>query len=371
MKTKLISIHFQIIVFVMLAILYAPLLIAQSGQMGFSSIILDKSTVGIVTYATSGAIEDSHQNWNTNAWASYYISITGERGLLQIRKILCNTATTITISSPFINIPEPNSRYTIRRGYQESTKGLKLKLYIQFNDCHNAGGKFKGYSCRIQASDTSAVEFVSVEKGSGLGDAWTPNYFVPPGLGRINWLVLQFPENKTLASGLYNIATVTVNLLKTDTDKPITFFVSNTPEGGLPIGITEDSQSFLFDTTTDDTFSGREEIYILHNTTESKQLLAGGTFDAPSKIGSYPNPFNPTTTIHYELTEYSDVHLVVFDMMGRVVGDLVNSRQYEGLHSIAWEPHNAASGTYFARLSIEGSITNQKEVKTLKLAYTK
>jgi hypothetical protein len=58
-------------------------------------------------------------------------------------------------------------------------------------------------------------------------------------------------------------------------------------------------------------------------------------------------------------------------MLGRVVGDLVNSRQYEGVHSAAWEPHNVASGTYFARLSIEGSVTHQKEVKTLKLAYSK
>jgi hypothetical protein len=371
MKPKLISLHYLIIVFALLIIAYAPFLIAQSGQMGFSSIMLDKGSIGTTTQATVGTLEDSHHSWNTNSWVNYYVSMTSGNGSGQIRKIISNTATTLKVSPAFSTVPDDYSMYEIRRGYKESTQNLKLKLYIQYNDGNRKGGKFKAYSCRIQASDTTAVEFVSVEKGSGLGDAWTPNYYVPSGRGRINWLVLQFPENNTLVSGLYNIATITVNLLKTDTDKPITFYVSNTPEDGLPIGITEDSQSFLFDTTTNDTFSGREEIFILHNSNDPEQLFAGETFETPSKIGSYPNPFNPTTTIRYELTEYSEVRLVVFDMVGRVVGDLVNSRQYEGVHSAAWEPHNVSSGTYFARLSIEGSITHQKEVKTLKLAYTK
>jgi hypothetical protein len=371
MKNRPISLQYLIVVFALLSIAYAPCLIAQSGQMGFSSIVTDKSSVGTITQATDGLIEDSQRSWIANTWASYYIHITSGNGTGQIRKIISNTATSLKVSPAFTTIPDGHSEYEIRRGYKESSHGLKLKLYIQYHDGNRTDGKLKAYSCRIQASDTSAVEFVSVEKGSGLGDAWTPNYYVPSGRGRINWLVLQFPEYNTLASGFYNIATVTVNLLKTDTDKPIKFFVSNTPEGGLPIGITEDSQSFLFDTTTNTTCSGQEEIFILHNTNDPEQLFAGGSIETPSTIGCYPNPFNPTTTIRYELAEYSEVRLVVFDMLGRVVGDLVNSRQYEGVHSAAWEPHNAASGTYFARLSIEGSVTHQKEVKTLKLAYSK
>jgi hypothetical protein len=371
MKHRLISLHFLIIVFASLIISYAPSLIAQSGQMGFSSMMLDKGSVGTTTQATVGALEDSHQSWNTNSWVNYYVSITSGKGSGQIRKIISNTATTLKVSPAFATVPDDYSKYEIRRGYKESTQDLKLKLYIQYNDGNRTDGKLKAYSCRIQASDTSAVEFVSVEKGSGLGDAWTPNYYAPPGRGCINWLVLQFPEYHTLSSGLYNIATITVNLLKTDTDKPITFYISNTPEDGLPIGITENSQSFLFDTTSNVSFSGREEIFILHNTNETEQLLATGISQSPLTIGSYPNPFNPTTTIRYELTEYSEVRLVVFDLVGRLVGDLVNSRQYEGIHSAAWEPHNVSSGTYFARLSIEGSVTHQKEVQTLKLAYSK
>jgi len=371
MKSRLSSLNFLIAVFALLIISFTPSLIAQSGQMGFSSIEIDKNSIGTISQATVGVLEDAHQHWNTNSWVNYYVSLTSGKGSGQIRKIISNTATNLNVSPAFDTVPDNYSQFEIRSGYKESTQSLKLKLYIKYDDGNRINGKLKSYSCRIQASDTSVVEFVSVEKGSGLEDAWSPNYYIPAGSGCINWLVLQFPEYHTLSSGLYNVATVTFNLLKTDTDKPITFFVSNTPAGGLPIGTTEDSQFFFFDTTTNDTFSGREEIFILHTTNEHEQLFAGGISETSSKIGSYPNPFNPATTIRYELTEYSEVHLVVFDMLGRAVGDLVNSRQYEGIHSAAWEPHNVSSGTYFARLSIEGSITHQKEVKMLKLAYTK
>ncbi|MFZ1978144.1 MAG: T9SS type A sorting domain-containing protein [Bacteroidota bacterium] len=371
MKSKLISLNIFIVVFVLLTISHTAFLIAQSGQIGFSSIMIDKSSAGTITQATDKIIEDANQNWSLNKWAGNYIHITSGSGSGQIRSIISNTATTLTVSPSFVNAPDYSSGYEIRQGYKESSQNIKLKIYIRYNDGNRKGGHCNGYSCRIQASDTGAVEFVSVEKGSDLDTAWTPNYFVPPGQGRINWLILQFPEYHTLASGLYNIATVTVNLLKTDVDKPVTFFITNCPNGGLPIGATEDSQFFFFDTTSNDTFSGREEIFVLHNTNGTGQLLAGGNAGQSTVLGSYPNPFNPATTIRYELTEYSQVHLVIFDMLGRLVGELVNSQQYEGIHSVTWAPHNVSSGIYFARLSIEGSVSNQKEVKTLKLAYAR
>jgi hypothetical protein len=343
----------------------------QSGQLGFSSIITDARSTGTISYASSRIIEDIGQNWSTNEWAGYYIHISGPDGSNQIRRIISNTAKTITVTPALNNIPEYNSGFSIRRGYKASTHGLKLKLYMQFNDANRPGGKLIGYSCRIQASDSSAVEFVSVEQGSGLSSAWAPSYFAPPGTGQINWLVIQFPETDQLASGFYHIATVTFNLLKTDIDKPITFFVTNCPDGGLPKAATVDRYRLFFDTTTNNTLSGREEIFVLQDTPEDKHFYSAQTSEVPSIIGSYPNPFNPTTTIQYELSEHSDVQLVVYDIRGRVVSELVNSHQYEGLHSVGWEPQNMASGTYFAHVNIKGSVSNQNISKSIKLVFTK
>ena len=371
MKPKLISFRSIVIDFIVWIISCPFFLFAQSGQMGFSSIMIDKSSTGTITQANERIIEDANQNWSMNEWSGYYIYITSGRGSGQIRNITGNTATTITVSPSFVNAPDPLSSYKIRQGYKEFTQNIKLKIYIQYNDGNRIGGRFTGYSCRIQASDTAAMEFVSVEKGSDLDDAWIPKSFIPPGQGCINWLVLQFPEYHTLTSGLYNIATVTVNRMKTNVDKPITFSITNCPNGGLPIGATEDSHFFFFDTTSNNEFSGKEEIIILRNTNEADQLLTGGSAAPSAAMGSYPNPFNPSTTIRYELTEFSKVHLVVYDMLGRIIDELVNSQQYEGIHSAAWQPHNVSSGIYFARLSIEGSVSKREEFKTLKLVYAR
>jgi hypothetical protein len=371
MKHKLNSLHYLLIVCALLVIAYTPFLIAQSGQMGFSSIMIDKSSNGTVTNASSEMIEDEHQNWVTNRWAGYYMYLTNDNGTGQAHKIISNTAMTISVSPSFTEIPSPHSNFIIRRGYKSNTQGLKLRLYLQYNDGNRSGGRINGYSCRIQASDTSAVEFVSVEQGSGLGKAWTPTYYVPAGKGQINWLVLPISESQPMASNLYNIATITFNLLKTQSDKAITFYIANCPNGGLPIGISEDQSFIFFDTTSNDSFCGREEIVALNNTNESEHSLTMGTTPSSGTINSYPNPFNPTTTIRYELKEYSEVHLAIFDMLGRKVRDLVHSQQFEGIHSIAWEPNNVSSGTYFARLTTQSCITNNKEVKIVKLAYTK
>lgn len=345
--------------------------VAQSGRMGFSSVMTDKSSTGIITNTSSEFIEDSRQSWATNTWAGYYIYITSGNCAGQVHKIIGNTATTISVSPAFSILPDVNSGFIIREGYKETTQSLKLKVYMQYNDGNRSGGKFFAYSCRIQASDTTSVEFVSVEQGSNLGKSWAPTYYAPSGKGQMNWLVLPMSEGQPLASGVYNIATVTVNLLHAENDKLVTFYITNCPDGGLPIGSSEDRTFFFFDTTSNDTFCGRNELLLLHNTYESDRPLAMGTSQSSGTINSYPNPFNPTTTIRYELAEYSNVHLAVFDMLGRSVGELVHTLQPEGMHAAAWEPHNVSSGTYFARLTVQGSVSNTKEVRTLKLTYMK
>ncbi|MBL7085611.1 MAG: choice-of-anchor D domain-containing protein, partial [Candidatus Cloacimonetes bacterium] len=51
---------------------------------------------------------------------------------------------------------------------------------------------------------------------------------------------------------------------------------------------------------------------------------------------NYPNPFNPVTTIRYELPEQSFVTIVIYDILGRTVKQLVNSTQGAGFKSVQW-----------------------------------
>ena len=57
---------------------------------------------------------------------------------------------------------------------------------------------------------------------------------------------------------------------------------------------------------------------------------------------AYPNPFNPVTTLHYDLPEDGLVNITIYDMMGRVVNNLVSSQQRAGYKSAVWNATNNA-----------------------------
>lgn len=73
--------------------------------------------------------------------------------------------------------------------------------------------------------------------------------------------------------------------------------------------------------------------------------------------GNYPNPFNPSTVISYELKKQNYVQLKVYDTLGRVVATLVNEEQQEGKHNVTFDTSNIvtgislASGVYLYRIS--------------------
>ena len=85
-----------------------------------------------------------------------------------------------------------------------------------------------------------------------------------------------------------------------------------------------------------------------------------------AKIKSiYPNPFNPCTTIGYELAEASTVKLAIYDVRGMQVRVLEVGSRPSGRHQATWdgldnEGHAAPTGTYFCRLSTaQGSHTRK------------
>jgi hypothetical protein len=63
----------------------------------------------------------------------------------------------------------------------------------------------------------------------------------------------------------------------------------------------------------------------------------------------YPNPFNPVTTIRYELPIQAKVKLTIYNIMGQEVAVLVNKTQNAGRHAIKWNASNEPSGIYFYR----------------------
>jgi hypothetical protein len=85
---------------------------------------------------------------------------------------------------------------------------------------------------------------------------------------------------------------------------------------------------------------------------------------------NYPNPFNPTTTLAYDLPKDELVNITIYDMMGRMVSNLVSSQQNAGYKSIQWDATNNAgqpvsAGVYL--YSIEaGEFRQTKKMVLLK-----
>jgi Secretion system C-terminal sorting domain len=83
-------------------------------------------------------------------------------------------------------------------------------------------------------------------------------------------------------------------------------------------------------------------------------------------IKNYPNPFNPTTTISFEITEVGKTQIEVFNAKGQKVRTLLNENLEIGLHSVEWKGNDSnnkrvASGIYFYRISVNG----QQKIKKM------
>lgn len=80
---------------------------------------------------------------------------------------------------------------------------------------------------------------------------------------------------------------------------------------------------------------------------------------------SYPNPFNPGTTISYQLPKQSYVTLKVFDILGREVIKLVDGLEEPGYKSVTFDASNFATGEYFYRLTTDG-VSETKKMSLMK-----
>ncbi len=92
-------------------------------------------------------------------------------------------------------------------------------------------------------------------------------------------------------------------------------------------------------------------------TVEKDGKIIARTFNL---YANYPNPFNPETTIPFELKKRARVELKVYDVQGRVVQTLIDGYMDAGVHKFKYNASTLASGIYFYQLNVEGmTLTRQ------------
>jgi len=104
----------------------------------------------------------------------------------------------------------------------------------------------------------------------------------------------------------------------------------------------------------DGTFVYSKEVEVLNSKPSTYQLSQ-----------NFPNPFNPSTVISYQLPVSAQVTLKVFDVLGNEVASLVNLQQEAGSYNVTLDASTLASGTYIYRL-IAGDFVSTKKLVVLK-----
>tara|TARA_B100001996_G_C18240503_1_gene431261 strand:- start:204 stop:557 length:354 start_codon:yes stop_codon:yes gene_type:complete len=109
------------------------------------------------------------------------------------------------------------------------------------------------------------------------------------------------------------------------------------------------------------------------NECEDQELWFPSFTNIPEKFKlnqNYPNPFNPVTNLSYDLLEDSFVSITIYDMLGNVINNLLNTNQSSGVKSIQWNATNSqgqqvSAGVYLYSIEV-GDFRHTKKMVLLK-----
>jgi len=110
-----------------------------------------------------------------------------------------------------------------------------------------------------------------------------------------------------------------------------------------------------------------------HHSNRSRTITTNGFTSPLSSINTiqeisfhlgspYPNPFNPSTRIEFQLQDDQDVKLEIYGINGQLIETLIERRTFAGKHAINWNAENIAAGVYFIKMRITDKVQTQKVI---------
>ncbi len=100
--------------------------------------------------------------------------------------------------------------------------------------------------------------------------------------------------------------------------------------------------------------SGGTQMGKPNNNTEINEPMEYALFD------NFPNPFNPATTINYQLPQSGFVTLKIYDILGEEIAILVNEQRNQGRYSVNFDASRLASGVYIYQIRVNNYISSKK-----------
>jgi hypothetical protein len=216
--------------------------------------------------------------------------------------------------------------------------------------------------CLVRISDTSNATIHDISNETFTITAPNPTLTVVAPNGGENWVV------GTVRSVKWNRQDVNNIKIEYSTDNGSVWLVvvESRPAGGIrshswTIPNTPSTQCLVRITDIDDasvndvsnnTFTIQEVV--------SVDDLQSGIPEEYELYQSYPNPFNPSTTIKFSLPEAADVILNIYNTLGQKVAQLVSSKLEAGRYSYQWDAGNIATGLYIYELRTDKFVSVKK-----------
>ncbi len=106
---------------------------------------------------------------------------------------------------------------------------------------------------------------------------------------------------------------------------------------------------------------------ILHTTTGGQTITGVASqieniADKYELYQNYPNPFNNQTKIRFEIPKFSEVRIVIYDILGKQRDIILDGIYQAGKYEVNYSPKDLGSGIYFYRMEINGEITKTKKL---------
>jgi hypothetical protein len=168
-------------------------------------------------------------------------------------------------------------------------------------------------------------------------------------------------------AGSERILSKRLSSLRKDEQKHLQFFwiVENKSES-VTLQLFVDHKNEIEELNKDDNFAPRRSkvrVYLRESGDLFTETGRYALLNQPKRtrlMANYPNPFNSSTTIAFELPTLGEVNLTVFDLLGRHVATLVNEELAAGLHRVQFDGSKLTSGIYVYHLQTGEHVQTRK-----------
>lgn len=179
-------------------------------------------------------------------------------------------------------------------------------------------------------------------------------------------------DGKILAASSWGDLSNAVNdllVFKTTVTAPVPIFAVNGPGSFFWVSTSDNGSTVLASgkRVHARTFGNGGQLYNVFIDTNDVPLGIGNN-NIPVSFSlhqNFPNPFNPTTQIGYDIPKDGEVKMIIYDALGREVKTLVNKFHKQGKYSVLFNAEDLTSGIYFYQISA-GEFTDTKKLVLLK-----